>query len=597
MRKAGVLVLALTLSGLFAPGAEAEWWVDARELHISAHMENSCQDCHADIADRDRHPDPARIGSAPEGSFSVDACLDCHDDVMDDVDVGIHGGREIPDGEGLADCTGCHRPHTQPRLGENRIGEFDASRPEHEQCGACHEERASLPDVYPEDEACMACHGLVDPGSPQGAEQIARLCFHCHGSAGGEAQEWTGAAVTPIDTQAYASLPHADLACTECHVDAAGYDHANQELGDCTRCHLPHDEKVAGDAHVGVSCGACHLAGIEPVRDSQSRLVGWNRDADAEAPVRVHEMAGMGDESACRRCHVEGNEVGAAAALLPAKSILCMSCHSATLSAGDATTVTSLIVFLVGMVSVGSYWLSGSVAGRNEMGPVGKLFRLLRDVVRAVFSLRLLSILKIAVLDVLLQRRLYRQSPSRWLIHSLIFYPFVFRFSWGLVALVASLSNPEWALVWPMLDKNNPATALFFDLTGISVLLGIGLAFHRGQRRRQDQLPSLPGQDRIALGLIAGIVTVGFALEGIRIAMTGWPEGAGFAVVGYAISLLLGESAAWTGVYGFIWYAHAILTGAFVAYLPFSRLLHIIVAPVVLALAAAADRGPDRSDP
>jgi nitrate reductase gamma subunit len=38
-----------------------------------------------------------------------------------------------------------------------------------------------------------------------------------------------------------------------------------------------------------------------------------------------------------------------------------------------------------------------------------------------------------------------------------------------------------------------------------------------------------------------------------------------------------------------VWYIHAILTGAFIAYLPFSRLMHIIIAPVVLAINAASD--------
>ena len=597
MRKAGILFLALTLSGLCTLSAEAQWWVDAGELHISAHMENSCQDCHADIAGQDLHPNPADVGRTLKDFFRADTCLDCHDDVMDDLDEGNHGNQEIRDGEDFAYCIRCHKPHAQPRLGENRSGDFDISRPAHEQCGACHEERSSLPVFYAEDKVCMACHSRVDPQSPQGREQIEKLCLHCHGLGESKAQKLTGETVSLIDVGAYGSLPHADLACTECHPNAAGFDHSAQEPGDCRRCHLPHDAKVASDVHSGVGCGACHLGEIEPVRDPQSRLVGWSRDTDTGAPLRIHEMVRMSDRNTCRRCHFEGNEVGAASMLLPAKSILCMSCHSATFSAGDMTTVVTLIVFLGGMVNVGSYWLSGSVAGRNDASPVGKLFQLLWNAVRALFSSRILSIIKVVILDVLLQRRLYRQSGPRWLIHSLIFLPFVFRFSWGLLALVISLWRPDWAPVWLMLNKNHPATALLFDLTGIAVLLGVGLAFFRGQRRCQDPPSGLPGQDRIALGLIGGIVVVGFLLEGMRIAMTGWPEGAGFAVVGYAVSLLFGESTLWTGVYGYLWYIHAILTGAFVAYLPFSRLLHIIVAPVVLAMDAAAEGEHERNNP
>jgi len=80
----------------------------------------------------------------------------------------------------------------------------------------------------------------------------------------------------------------------------------------------------------------------------------------------------------------------------------------------------------------------------------------------------------------------------------------------------------------------------------------------------------------LALGLIAGIVVIGFILEGIRIAMTGWPGNAEYAVIGFGISRLFSDP---TG-----------LTGAFFAYLPFSRLFHIIMAPVVLAMNAISEQ-------
>ena len=79
---------------------------------------------------------------------------------------------------------------------------------------------------------------------------------------------------------------------------------------------------------------------------------------------------------------------------------------------------------------------------------------------------------------------------------------------------------------------------------------------------------------------------VGFILEGMRIGMTGTPQGSQFAFLGYTISRLFG-GADLTGIYGYIWYLHAIFTGAFVAYLPFSRMFHMIMAPVVLAMNAA----------
>jgi nitrate reductase gamma subunit len=265
-----------------------------------------------------------------------------------------------------------------------------------------------------------------------------------------------------------------------------------------------------------------------------------------------------------------------------------MPCHAATFSVGDTTTILTLIVFLAGMVMIFSYALSGSIPGVRDMGPIGKLFKLLWNGVRTILSRKIFFIIKTMILDVLLQRRLYRQSKGRWFIHSLIFFPFVFRFFWGFVALIASLWKPGWSPGWVMLDKNHPATAFLFDLTGIMVTLGVILALIRGGLRRSRQTSGLPGQDRLALGLVAGIVMIGFVIEGMRIAMTGWPVGAEYAVVGYGISMLFSESSGLTDIYGYVWYIHAILTGAFIAYLPFSRLSHIIMAPVVLAMNAAS---------
>jgi nitrate reductase gamma subunit len=217
---------------------------------------------------------------------------------------------------------------------------------------------------------------------------------------------------------------------------------------------------------------------------------------------------------------------------------------------------------------------------------VGKLAQLLWDAVKAVFSWKIVLMVKTLFLDVLLQRRLYRRSQGRWLIHSLIFLPFVFRFAWGLIALVGSLWIPQWQGGWSMLDKNDPAAAFLFDLTGMMVIIGVCLALVRGFFADLMKVSGLPGQDRLALGLIAGIVLVGFILEGLRIAMTGRPGGSEYALVGFCISVLFSILPGLRGLYGYVWYVHAILTSAFIAYFPFSRLFHIIMAPLVLAMGA-----------
>jgi len=584
MKTITTVVLVLASVTLSAPEARASWLIDAKKFHISAHGQMSCQDCHEDIAQRDIHPNPSDVTKNWRDFFGMEQCLSCHDEILERLDQGSHGAIRVEEPKKYQHCLQCHSSHYQPRLGENRMGRFDPTKPRHQQCGACHEPRSALPSLSPEDEACMNCHRLVDPDDPRGRERIAGLCLHCHGQTVTEAQEITEKAVPLINGKDYELTPHAGIACTACHPQSAQFNHVGQGLGDCRQCHPSHDEKVAHDAHTLVTCGACHLKGIKPVRDPESKLVLWERERRLGEPSRIHEMIRGDDEAACKRCHFKGNQVGAVSMILPRKSILCMPCHAATFSVGDTITMLALIVFLAGLVMGLSVALSGSLPGEREVNPFNKIIKLLGKVISTFFSWKILLIVKAMVLDVLLQRRLYRQSRKRWFIHSLIFIPFVFRFSWGLVALTASLWKPEWSWGWAMLDKNDPASAFLFDLTGIMVIGGVILAFIRGVLKQSGQVLGLPGQDRLALSLVAGIVVIGFILEGIRIAMTGWPAGAEYAGIGFGISMLFSDLTGLTEVYGYIWYVHAILTGAFIAYLPFSRLLHIIMAPVVLAM-------------
>ena len=78
--------------------------------------------------------------------------------------------------------------------------------------------------------------------------------------------------------------------------------------------------------------------------------------------------------------------------------------------------------------------------------------------------------------------------------------------------------------------------------------------------------------------------------------MTGYPAGSAYAFVGDAVSRFFFGVTGLEDIYGYVWYIHAVLTGAFVAYLPFSRMFHIVLAPVLLVLNAAdgGNRAEDR---
>lgn len=588
----GIILLMITLSFLVlnCRVTAASWMIDPARFHVSAHGQTSCQECHENISDQDLHPNPLDVTKSGRDFFRTDQCLDCHDSIMDDLNEGSHGSLEVKDLGKYRDCISCHDPHYQTRIGDEDVARLDPAMPIQKQCGVCHETRSTLPSPSSEDEGCMTCHHAMKADDPEETKRINQLCLHCHGKSGTEAQAITGKSVQLIDEESHESTTHAAAACTTCHREAASFIHHEQEPVECGQCHLPHHEKTAGDVHMTVSCQACHLKGIRAVRDAESKCIRWEKDRALGERSFIHEMVRFDKETTCQRCHFAGNALGAAAMALPAKSIICMPCHTATFSVDDTITIVALLIFLGGLLLFFSVYLSGSLPGIASGNPFAKFFKLLTNAVSALFSAKIVLITRSLFWDVFLQRRLYRQSPKRWIIHALIFYPFVFRFFWGLIALFGSLWKPEWPVVWDMVNKNYPLTGFLFDLTGVMILVGVGLAFVRGWLNRADRAPGLPEQDRLALGLIGGIVIIGFVLEGMRIALTGYPAGAEYSIVGYGISLLFSAPRGLTEVYGFVWYIHAALTGAFIAYIPFSRLLHIIIAPVVAAMNALQEK-------
>lgn len=374
---------------------------------------------------------------------------------------------------------------------------------------------------------------------------------------------------------------HGSIECLNCHTRAVKEDHEGVAPVDCRQCHAPHDEKVIHDAHSRVACNACHVKGGVPAPDPESESVIFSGMFRPGMALPPHQAIRIETDARCGNCHFQGNTLGAASMILPAKSILCMPCHAATFSVGDKTTLVSLFIFLVGMVGLGAVWFSGSMdKGAHRSGE--KTEAKTRFESGVLFFGKFFRLLKVLFVEVVLLQRLFRLSPVRWIIHALIFFPFLFRFGFGLAALLLSIFLPDGSVTIAMLDKNHAMRALFFDVTGLMILSGSAAAIVRQGKDQAETIASLPEPGRGMPAMIGLIVLVGFILEGLRIAMTGWPGGAEWAFFGYGISLLLKGMTGLTDIYGYVWYAHAILVGAFIALVPFTRMIHMITAPVVL---------------
>jgi len=93
-------------------------------------------------------------------------------------------------------------------------------------------------------------------------------------------------------------------------------------------------------------------------------------------------------------------------------------------------------------------------------------------------------------------------------------------------------------------------------------------------------------QDNITLGLIGLLVILGFVTTGARILLTGIPpEVAINSFIGFPISRMLNWlSLDWRLVYPWLWYAHAGVGAAFIAYLPYGKLKHMFNVPLTYLL-------------
>jgi nitrate reductase gamma subunit len=381
---------------------------------------------------------------------------------------------------------------------------------------------------------------------------------------------------------------HASIECLTCHTQAVEEEHEEIAAVDCRQCHALHDEKVIHDAHTRVTCKACHMKGGISTAGPDSESVIWSGAFRPGAALLPHQAVSFETDARCGNCHFRGNTLGASSMILPAKSILCMPCHVATFSVGDKTTLVSLFIFLVGMVGLGAVWFSGSIdKGAHRSGEKFKVKT--RSAPGALFPDKFIRLLNALIADVLFLQRLFRLSPTRWIIHALIFFPFLFRFAFGLTALVLSIFLPDWPVTAAMLNKNHAMRAFLFDLTGLMVLAGSAASIIRRRNEQIVNIASLPEPTRGMPALLVLIVLVGFVLEGLRIAMTGWPDGAGWAFFGYGVSLLLKGMSGLTDTYGYVWYAHAILVGAFMALIPFTHMSHIITAPIALIINARSE--------
>ena len=183
----------------------------------------------------------------------------------------------------------------------------------------------------------------------------------------------------------------------------------------------------------------------------------------------------------------------------------------------------------------------------------------------------------------LVQWKTFR-DPYPGIMHGLIFFGFfVLIFGAAFDATEFHIAEP---LGWAFLrGRVYIVFSFLMDLFGVAVLIGVLTAIYRRYVQRPDRLgyqgkPDNTPDDAIALLFILGIIVTGFIIEALRIRVTyppwevwsfgGWFLAKAFASVDPGTAQILHK---------LFWWTHTFLALGFIAYIPYSRLMHIITTP------------------
>lgn len=310
----------------------------------------------------------------------------------------------------------------------------------------------------------------------------------------------------------------------------------------------------------------------------------------------------------------------------------------------------ALAIFSFGLLFKVFTWFRYSLGVDDTDIPFsGRVSAAARGIFFTLFSSKILILIRVFVFEVLLQSRTFKQSVPRWVMHMLIFGGFM------LLLVLHALEAPVTSQLFPDYASTLNPFLLIRNLSLAMVLTGLGIAFYRRYRSKTGRLFSY-AMDHYLLILLAVIMISGLLLEGSKIVSYkryqnmmedyGDVEGAAeakalesFWVAKFGMAspnvkgpfdeatLSRGKELHETSCAGchsrpqwaflsygvsrgikpfaggldrlkiplVLWYIHFLTCFIGLAYLPFSKMFHIVASPLSLLVNAVMDN--ERSDP
>jgi heterodisulfide reductase subunit C/nitrate reductase gamma subunit len=311
----------------------------------------------------------------------------------------------------------------------------------------------------------------------------------------------------------------------------------------------------------------------------------------------------------------------------------------------DVLLYASLTICILGLIYKLSNWFTRKLGYQAyRFTTAQRVTAAAKGILTVIFSPKILTLIKVFILDVLLQLRILKEDFLRWLMHMLIF--------WGFILLV--LFHAMESIISVSVFSNYYSTVNPFmflrDMFGFMVVIGIGIAIFRRFILKVPRLKS-SAMDHYAIIIVAVIMLSGIFLEGLKITSTTefmrmqedyagledeeeiralesyWVKEYGlishdlkapfdediiaqgeeinegncidchskpkFAFTGFAASKILSPVAPAldrAGGVTFLWYIHFIACFFGLAYLPFSKMFHIFATPLSLMAGAVMDK-------
>jgi heterodisulfide reductase subunit C/nitrate reductase gamma subunit len=171
----------------------------------------------------------------------------------------------------------------------------------------------------------------------------------------------------------------------------------------------------------------------------------------------------------------------------------------------------ALAIFALGMVYKISTWFRHKIGVDGTNIPTSsRISAAVKGIILAIFSAKIFTLLKVFILDTLLQVRVLRQDFLRWLMHICLYLGFM------LLLLMHALSAFVTSALFPEYYSTLNPFMFLRDLFGLMVIIGIGIALYRRFILKVPRLRT-GGQDHYVIIILAVIMISGILLEGVKI--------------------------------------------------------------------------------